>query len=928
MMNQSWMKLRLFFCLVCFLGINWVHAQEADDGAAQALEAAFAKHRYTNKDSAYFYLKEMRKESLANEDYLDYIYLLVVGDTYTAGYFYDLENYKSALDEIDMMSKDHKESLELEEDWPEIQRKIDHAKGNYFFKLGQHKKSETNFLKLYEHYQINPPKTRTDINYYPAVLDFLGSINTIQNKLDAAKNYYELEIQFIEKNRDDIRSPDKYIADVKRLLSEVHFKAEEFEESRNLLTEALAFYESTSESEYSNAHIRAYQKLIQSETALGLVDEAARNMKILEARYREDDAFERDHGILEAENHLIVGEYEEAELSFQKSLEAYTVYRQNRRHQDIADIHLMRAIAFQKANAFDSGLDAVNQAIENLTAPSNESNDNAPVLNENLLFRAYAVKAQLQSLLGDKEESLQTSKSAMSILDQLRPQMESKLDKEFLSQRAYPFFEHAASNALSMEGDDGLEYAFLLSEKSKSTILLEAVRQTSAHEFAGIPDSIISRQDYWQTTISRLEKKVNQSNTEENQAVLVDSLAQMKTDYFQFIREFESSYPRYFDLKYKTELPDLKSIQGRLTNKQAVLHYMAQQDQLQLIYITKNDAQGVGIPWTSENDEEIVRYQQLLSRPSASSMDEIRSLGSSLFERLVPVDLADKTEQLVVIPDGSLYYLPFETLTSKGDFLIRRFDISYNPSVSWWMEVRDKKNRGRKNLLAFAPSFTNKSLSELPFNQDEVKSIAEYYGRNQLFIGEQATKLEFQKNAEKASIIHLATHAIVDDVYPDRSYLAFAGSGDQSELSIAEIYNTRLRSEMVALSACETAIGESLRGEGLVSLSRAFSYAGASSVLPSLWKVDDKSTATLMQRYYHHLRKGESKVRALNLARKDYLDRTEEDALDHPYYWAGFVLYGDEEKIGGTNSTLLLIGLSVILLAGLVIRRKRVKKVA
>ena len=225
-------------------------------------------------------------------------------------------------------------------------------------------------------------------------------------------------------------------------------------------------------------------------------------------------------------------------------------------------------------------------------------------------------------------------------------------------------------------------------------------------------------------------------------------------------------------------------------------------------------------------------------------------------------------------------------------------------------EKRPARTKGP--FLAFAPSFGENqeiaendkitdlrgNLSPLYHNIPEVEAIQKLLG-GKVFGGSAATEAAFVANASDYKIIHLSTHGKANDKVGDYAFLAFAEIPDSLEnekLYNRDLYNLRLNADMVVLSACETGIGELQRGEGIISLARGFSYAGAKSLITSLWNVDDAKTKELMEGFYRYIKAGKAKDEALHLAKLDYLSRRRSvDA--HPFYWAAFVAMGDMEPV-------------------------------
>ena len=188
-------------------------------------------------------------------------------------------------------------------------------------------------------------------------------------------------------------------------------------------------------------------------------------------------------------------------------------------------------------------------------------------------------------------------------------------------------------------------------------------------------------------------------------------------------------------------------------------------------------------------------------------------------------------------------------------------------------------------------------------------------------IGSQASESHFKRYSGNFQIIHVASHSIIDDSNPLFSKLIFApeepGNGSEDGLLHAfELYDMHFNCDLVTLSACNTGVGKFYNGEGIISLARGFIYAGASSVLMSLWEVGDESTSQIMGAFYSELEKGVSKNKAIRNAKLAYLENAD-GITSNPYYWAGFTYLGNQEKEPANEwiyfLPLLLIGLVIAL---------------
>ena len=238
----------------------------------------------------------------------------------------------------------------------------------------------------------------------------------------------------------------------------------------------------------------------------------------------------------------------------------------------------------------------------------------------------------------------------------------------------------------------------------------------------------------------------------------------------------------------------------------------------------------------------------------------------------------------------------------------------------------ESKNSSAGNWLGFAPEFIDQPL---PNNKVEVQKIRELTNGKEIS-GKGATKNSFLEQAPNASILHLATHSEIDPLNPMLSKMHFYSDEERKgELTASEIYNLNLNANMIVLSACSTGLGDNESGDGVMSLSRAFTYAGISSTVMSLWKVSDKETSDLMVMFYENLKQGQTKNEALRNAKLSYLENVKEPELLHPYYWAGFVLTGDVSPLKEDSfKWWYALGILGILVGGFFIWKSRAGRVA
>lgn len=282
------------------------------------------------------------------------------------------------------------------------------------------------------------------------------------------------------------------------------------------------------------------------------------------------------------------------------------------------------------------------------------------------------------------------------------------------------------------------------------------------------------------------------------------------------------------------------------------------------------------------------------------------------------------SSRLLISPDGPLHTLPFAALVRDGHWLAEQKPIHEVLSATVYADLLKARRAGASavsgELTAFgAPRYPPIApgqaaavdpevraavkrglfLTSLPGSGDEVRGIASLYPGARTFLGAAATEERAKSVPQGTRYLHFACHGLLDERFPLNSALALSipehpkEGEDNGLLQAWEIFESvRLDADLVTLSSCDSGLGQELGGEGLLGLTRAFQYAGARSVLASLWSVSDRSTAELMKRFYGHLRQGATKDEALRRAQVDLI-RSPESEFSHPYYWAAFQLSGD-----------------------------------
>jgi len=555
-----------------------------------------------------------------------------------------------------------------------------------------------------------------------------------------------------------------------------------------------------------------------------------------------------------------------------------------------------------------------------------------------LLFELYTLQARAL-----KQQYLKTGEStilkdaqtaylyALEIFEHIKISVGNRESRRIFLNNNYSFFENAVDLNFFLweetKDSTALENIFFLTEKSKNNLLAEGLNEDNYAITGGLPDSLlktIRQLDIKITKVKNIyldkENHTDESLMSSTRSTLLD-LQQKKSLHLSFI---EKNHPEYYQIKYQVTVPAVEDIQNTLSDQEGVVSYFVSDDYLYVSLIDQQNFSVERIPLdfpltglVNQYREAIINSSGVQHKVTKEELIAYQQVAHLLYQKILAPFVRKIPPRITILPDHQLGNLAFDALlthlpdtnTSLRDYpyLMNDYIISYQYSASSLL----KKNRSiapaPKGFLAFAPKFEgNKSFSVaqlrdfggLFYNDLEVDQIHKIMGgtiiKNQL-----ATEEKFIELAPNYQVIHLATHGKVNLEDADFSYLAFQEIEDAIEnelLYVRDIYNLKLKADLVVLSACETASGTFNHGEGIISLSRGFIYSGAAAVLPTLWKISDATTATIMEDFYKELKDARPKDIALATAKKNFLRETD-IATAHPFFWAAFTMIGDSSPI-------------------------------
>jgi CHAT domain-containing protein len=407
---------------------------------------------------------------------------------------------------------------------------------------------------------------------------------------------------------------------------------------------------------------------------------------------------------------------------------------------------------------------------------------------------------------------------------------------------------------------------------------------------------------------------------------LLDDLAKEEAALASAIRENVPAYAEAY-----SEIPTGSELIKQLAQAKdlAVLEYTFCDDGLVAIGLRAGQPPKVILIPVKGEDlwQEIGKFRQMIWERKPEANDSAVKLYETLVKPLEGTLTGAK--RLWVVADGALQLMPFAALIgSDHNYLAARLAVATTPSLSLALSSRGARKRGTGALIAAAPdtgaiaatgddargtympirgmympvrgeympirgegvssALTAMAMVPLPGAKAEGEAIAQKLPGSVLLTDKEATKTRLLAEGGNCDLLHIATHGYADPEFPEFSGLLLAGEGEDKYqvLTAQEVYMWSLKARLVTLSACQTALGRTVEGEGVLGLTRAFIYAGAQDVLCTLWPVSDESTKALMVSFYDGLAKGLTVEEALQGAQSGLAANP---ATSHPFYWAGFV---------------------------------------
>jgi CHAT domain-containing protein len=807
---------------------------------------------------------------------------------------------------------------------------------------------------------------------------YLGTAFYAANVIDSASLFLEKAAAFA-----DVKTGLPEQETLYNSLGVIYYESADFSQAKNYFSRALSVTTASAPDEYNEAYASFTNNIANCLTQLGKYDEALQQYRLLLQRglMKEKVMQNMGHTFFEMKQYDSALHYfskvplEQNIAAIKMLNEKGRIYVEQRnwaaaeqvfdsalamnsrvtgvvKNRNRAKSYLYRSLLAEKQGLYDEAITWINQALRELhfTFSSKGIGDLPPdVINvvspvgfmealqhkAGLFFAKYRITGNRQQL----ETALRTYLLAIDAGNYIKRNFDNDEAKLFFNNTYSPLYEEAAEAAWHLyERNPDKQYAdiFLrITENYKGSILYQNMEQVKLKEQPDVPPDLLERERNLKKLLAFYTTRLNENTNEADEAKLQQRFNELQVQLSRVQQSFEN-LPRYQLYKYQTAFQQhtIASVQRQLDRSTAVISYVATDSMLYCLAINHTNYQLTRLVVNPGKRDIVQQFIRATYNQTEGKRYEGYTAGAQLYQLLfAPLQTVTAgMNRWVIMPDGWTNYIPFEALVTDGaekKMVLQDKIVSYHYSFSLLLRPQQAPARNNDTIAAFAPfvqTAFNDSLPALPFSLREIQQKS-----GKQYIAAEATKQRFLQQSGAAGILHLATHARAGSDTSGGCIYFFPQQSDSTgnRLYLHEVYNLPLQScRLVILSACETAGGEQTNGEGLLSLSRAFLYAGSNGIVSTLWRTEDQVSAYLMQRMHHYLSAGHPAETALTNAKRDFLNEPGFDPrFKAPNYWSNFIYVGNimpqPARPFGHPLAIVLYAIIAALLVRWFIKRKR-----
>jgi CHAT domain-containing protein/tetratricopeptide (TPR) repeat protein len=600
--------------------------------------------------------------------------------------------------------------------------------------------------------------------------------------------------------------------------------------------------------------------------------------------------------------------------------------------RDVGKIEIARSHLALLQGQATAALEAANRALAavlpDFQIVKSESNPLASSFyEENTIFEALAAKAAAAEIQFEKSRDLRWLHLALQCHDlawqaetklrQVYQYSSSKLGLQAAARDREAAAMRAASALFDQTGDaQWLQRAFAIAERSKAALLLEALHDNLVRQRLAGSDARFAQINALRKNLSSFERDLLLESDDKKSAQRRSDADALGSQIVALERALRETYPALAAFERANSLA--APTEAELADGEMLLEYFVG-EQFVEIFVFRRGQPAVWrhVPHDAALQALTGAFLAYFQNANAilSDPDGYFRAAHALWQAIVPPEAAD-ARLLSIVPDGFLNFVPFEALLTaapsagvslrNAPYLIRQTSVRYAWSLAVLRQQNQLQSRADGYLLALAPGFANgqRGLAPLASNGLEWPRAA------QKLESEQADIQHFMSKSADFRILHFSTHAFAD-ANPRIELFDRA-------LFLPELYALSLQADLVVLSACQTGLGATQKGEGVMSLARAFAQSGAACTVSSLWSVNDRSTAWLLTHFYQKIELGARVAEALRAAKLAYLDDPALGAAaQSPYFWAGLVSVGADRPVAQPIGQWWLVAAGAALILGI-----------